>query len=100
MARLSADCLFGLRGRLVVRSAEGGVGLGGGAEVLGGALLGWVWLVLVSSRAGIWASFPRVGSGWLVGRLGGSLVGGGWAFLVFVHVFFLVFTVSTFDPGP
>ena len=35
---------------------------GAGCGVLGGGLAGWVWLVLVSSRAGVWASVPRAGS--------------------------------------
>ena len=72
----------------VVVRAVGGLGWG---------LVGWVWLVLVASRAGAWASVPRVRSGWLVGRPGGPLVGGGWASLVFVRAFS---KVVTFDPGP
>ena len=73
---------------------------GGRCWALGGGLVGWVWLALVSSRAGVWASVPRVGSGWLVGwlvgRPGGPLVGGGWASLVYVRAFSLVLT---FDVG-
>ena len=64
--------------------------------MLGGGRVGWVWLVQVSSRAGVWALVPRVGSGWLVGRPGGPLVGGGWAFLVYVRAFSDLFT---FDLG-
>ena len=43
--------------------------LGWRCGVLGGELVGWVWLVLVARAR------------W-IGRLGGPLVDGGWAFLV------------------
>ena len=82
MAGLSADWV----GVLGWGLAGCGVGWGGRGWVLGGGLVGWVWLGFGSS--------VRFG---LVGRGGGPLIGGGWAFLVCVRAFSEVFT---FDLGP
>ena len=65
---------------------------------LPGAVGGLGLAGLVSLCAGVcWASVSRVGSGWLVGRPGGPLVGGGRVLLVYVRALLKVFAV---DPGP
>ena len=91
MAWLSADCLFGLGGGC-------GVALGGVVRAVGGlgwGLVGWVWLVLVSSRAGFWASAPR--GGWLVGRAVRWSVVVGPLWFLFAH--FLKWSRLTQGPG-